>query len=96
MSSFEMLDESKPFDLIYASKKGIKYHQEGKYFNGRKQRVNLDGEYVMSSEATKTAPITSAEAIVATPRSDTPVDTGRASNGTFKSNAQRGKGRQAK
>jgi hypothetical protein len=88
MSSFEALDESKPFDLIYTSSKGIKYHQEGRYFNARKELVDSKGEPIVSPEASKTAPKTTAEVIEAAPR-ENPVDTGRRASGQFKSTAEK-------
>lgn len=41
-----MLDESRPFGRVVGSLEGIRYEQDGKFFNGQKMQIDAEGKPV--------------------------------------------------
>jgi outer membrane biosynthesis protein TonB len=50
-----MLDESKSFGRVVGSLAGIRFEQDGKFFNGQKQQVDAEGNVLKSAKRAEPA-----------------------------------------
>lgn len=47
------LDESKPFGQVFGSTAGIRYEQDGCFYDGQKRQVDAQGKVLASAKGTK-------------------------------------------